>query len=100
MVSGVLRVGAGVVPPEALVNGTIDWDHPGIIFVYIDTDQDLRHLKTAVRINGAHNGFSHRLMLGTDLVGVDGWLELAKESAGQQMNRAYELPATSQSALG
>ena len=71
-----------VVPPEACVDGIIDWDHPGIIYVYIDSDQDLQHLKTAVKINGAHNGFSHRLLLGIELVGISDWLGLAKESAG------------------
>ena len=71
-----------VVPPEAYSNGIIDWDHQGVIYIDIDTDQDLLHLKTAVKVNGAHNGFSHRLMLGVELVGVKDWLELAKESAG------------------
>ena len=70
------------VPPEAYSDGKINWDHPGIVFVDLAGDLDLHHVKTAVRPNGAHNGFSHRLLLGIELVGISDWLGLAKESAG------------------
>ena len=71
-----------LVPPEAYSDGKINWDHPGIVYVDLDADLELQHVKAAVRLNGGHNGFSHRLLLGTDLVGVADWLGLAKESAG------------------
>ena len=71
-----------LVPPEAYSDGKINWDHPDIVFVDLAADLNLHHVKTAIRLNGAHNGFWHRLLLGIELVGIDDWLGLAKESAG------------------
>ena len=70
-----------VVPDAAYNDGVIDWAHPSIFYVSLDDDKLGPHLEAAIRLSGAHNGFSHRLLLGTQLVGASDWLGLAKESA-------------------
>ena len=80
------------VSDAAITDGIIDLNKCKLLA--IDSPEALALLPAAIKLNAAHNGYCHQVLIGTELLQGEGWLAVASEYATRTL-AAHELTASS-----